>query len=450
MRVKAHITDAARILEHGDTPAAYTEWREYLPLLGQRDTDYILQELTFSGFAASEPLGCARRRFSRMLLDPNDALLDRWMQSLARTPADDFRDFHIPWLRNLKQLRNPEHTASFLDCYEAGLARPSSVRPPESLIVELTRSCNYACGMCSSRTNGYRQEFTMPLDEFGEYIRVLGPTARTLRINGYGETTVIPNLPNYVACLDHFKYAGQREIITNLSGPEDCYEMLSRSGFFIFGSWDGHTAEIFESLRAGADFGVVNQNLRKLASALRSEPYKLNLIFTVQRANLQSILPVCRMALELEIGLVLFNMVNEEGGSRWMEERADEIRGIFTEAAKLAEGTRTSLRFPDHIGSAKYADRRASRTSGTRCDRPWREALINFDGEMTCCNMFNPFSYGMVRHPNLHLDTAQRFTRLWNGPNASFFRKSINLSRPHPYCQGCYFLYPHEAEVARN
>jgi hypothetical protein len=290
----------------------------------------------------------------------------------------------------------------------------------------------------------------MPLDEFGEYIRVLGPTTRTLRINGYGETTVIPNLSNYVACLDYFKYAGQREIITNLSGSADCYEMLGRSGFFIFGSWDGHTAEIFESLRAGADFGVVNQNLRRLAKALRAEPYKLNLIFTVQRSNLQSILPVCRMAVELEIGLVLFNMVNEEGGSRWMEERANEIRGIFNEAAGLAKGTRTCLRFPDHIGSTKNDDLRASRTSGTRCDRPWREALINFDGEMTCCNMFNPFSYGMIRHPNLRLDTAQRFERLWNGPNASFFRKSINLSRPHPYCQGCYFLYPHETELTRS
>lgn len=450
MRVKAPISDAARILEHGDTPAAYTEWREYLPLLGQRDTDNLQHELTFSGFAASEPLGCARKRFARMLLEPSEALLDRWMQSLARTPADDFRDFHIPWLRNLKQLGNPEHTATFLDCHEAGRTSPRAVRPPDSLIVELTRSCNYACGMCSSRTNGYRQEFTMPLNEFGEYVRVLGPTARTLRINGYGETTLIPNLSDYVACLDHFRYGGQREIITNLSGSEECYELLGRSGFFIFGSWDGHSAEVFESLRTGADFAVVTQRLRQLARALSYEPYRLNLIFTVQRTNLKSILPVCKMAVELNLGLVLFNMVNEADGSRWMEECAEEIGGLFTEGAKLAEGTGTSLRFPDHIGGAKYDARHANRTSGTRCDRPWREALINYDGEMTCCNMFNPFSYGMVRHPNLPLDTAQRFERLWNGPNASFFRKSINLSRPHPYCQGCYFLYPPEADSPSN
>jgi MoaA/NifB/PqqE/SkfB family radical SAM enzyme len=442
MHVRKKLQDAARLLEHGDTPAAYSEWREYQPMLGERDYRYLQEELTFSDFAASEPLGCARERFARMLLSPERQLLDRWMRALATTPAQDFRDFHLVWLRNLKQMGRAEHTDSFLDLYEEWKVAPKSVRSPESVIIELTRSCNYACGMCSSRTGGFRPEFTMPLKEFGEYVRVLSPEARVLRINGYGESTLIPDLGHYLDCLDQFGFKGQREIITNLSGTESCYKALVSHGFFIFASWDGHNAEIFETLRCGSKFEEVSLRLRQLANFLSAEPYRLNLIFTVQRTNLDSIIPVTQLAIDYNIGLVLFNMVNEPNGPTWMTELETRIADNFKQAANLAMGTRTTLRIPDHIGDKAFNKPFSNRTSGTRCDRPWREVMVNFDGELTCCNMFNPFSYGVLRHPNLHLDTQQRFSRLWNGPNAMFFRKSLNLTRPHPYCEGCYFLYP--------
>ena len=46
--------NAKRILEHGDTPAAYTEWREYLPIIGERDRKNTLEELTHSDFSTKE------------------------------------------------------------------------------------------------------------------------------------------------------------------------------------------------------------------------------------------------------------------------------------------------------------------------------------------------------------------------------------------------------------
>jgi len=439
--------NAKRILEHGDTPAAYTEWREYLPIIGERDRKNILEELTHSDFSTKEPLGCARTRFNRMLLNPPVEILNRWMRLLAHTPAEDFRDFHITWLRNLKQMGNPVHTQTFLDNYEKWKIKPSAISRPDSVIIELTRSCNFSCGMCSSRTGGFRPEFTMNLNEFGEYIKVLSLTTKTLRINGYGETTIIPNLEKYLLCLDEFKYTGQREIITNLSGKNEVYDALVKYNFFIFGSWDGHTKDIFEKLRTGSDFDKVTSNLIYLVDKLKNEPFKLNLIFTVQEYNLDSILPVTEMGIKNNIGLILFNMVNELDGSPWIENATEKILKAFSEVHKLSEGTLTKVRIPDHIGKTKVTGGHANLTSGTRCNRPWREIMINYDGEITCCNMFNPYSYGTLRHPALHLDTSMRFDRLWNGPNAEFFRKSINESRPHPYCEGCYFLNPTKSTV---
>lgn len=431
-----------RIIEHGDTPAAYTEWREYLPIIGERDRKNLLEELTYSEFSIKEPLGCARTRFKRMLLNPAEEILDCWMLSLANTPSEDFRDFHITWLRNLKQMGNPEHTRTFLDIYNKWKSKPVSINKPESVIIELTRSCNYSCGMCSSRTGGFREEFTMSLNEFGEYIKVLSGTAKLLRINGYGETTIMPDLDKYLVCLDEFKYAGQREIITNLSGKKEAYDALIKYGFFIFGSWDAHNKEIFEKLRLGSNFEQVTNNFNFLVNNLKNNPYKLNLIFTVQESNLDSIPIVTEMGIKNNVGLILFNMVNESDGSPWVDKSKSKILGLFNQAFKLSIGTNTTVRIPDHLGESMIVESFANLTSGTRCNRPWREIMVNYDGEITCCNMFNPYSYGMLRQPFLQLDTNTRFDRLWNGPNAEFFRRSINTSRPHPYCEGCYFLHP--------
>ena len=71
----------------------------------------------------------------------------------------------------------------------------------------------------------------------------------------------------------------------------------------------------------------------------------------------------------------------------------------------------------------------------------WREVLVRWDTEVTVCNMFNPFSYGVLRQPGVERDVPSRFRRLWHGPNARLFRSMINTDTTHPYCRDCYFLY---------
>lgn len=445
------LADAERLLDHPDTPAAYLEWREVLPLTGEQDRTHLGNLLGWSHRAARRPLGSSRALFEQAL-GAGDDVVDRWMERLAQTPAEDLTDHFVPFLRNVAAFPSGTRdrvVAAFLDAVERPTRPDEQPLPgrklhragPDAVIVEITRSCNFACTMCSSRTGGFLPERTMPLPVFGEVVRVLGPGARSLRVNGYGETTLVPDLPRYLDCLDEFGFTGLREIITNLSAPAPVYADLYARGFVLLVSWDATTAATFEPIRVGARFDEQLSTLRTLGGLARGQPERLGLLATIQEANLSEIEPLVRQAAEVGAGLVIFNMVNEADGSPWMEARREEVVERFAAADRLAGELGITLRIPDHVGGQRLRLRQTRRSSATFCDRPWRELLVRWDTEVSVCNMFNPFSYGLLRPPGPPRDVPTRFERLWNGPNAALFRLLINRE-PHPYCEDCYFLYP--------
>ena len=446
------LADAARVLTHPETPAAYVTWLEVLPLTGREDRVHLGNLLGWSRAHADRSLGASRGLFAEAFRCEDDGILDRWMESLARRRVDDFLDHDIPFLRNIKEWpdtqRRREMTELFLSLRCSLPVLPVSktdaqlrTAHPESLILEVTRSCNFACGMCSSRTGGFRAERTMPLPLFGDLVRVLGPHARSLRINGYGESSIVPQLGAYLDCLDEFAFTGLREIITNLSADFSVYEDLYARGFVVLVSWDAARSELFEQIRVGARYDEMLDRLRRLGGAAKTQPERLGLLMTVQEANLAEVVPVTRLAGEVGAGLVIFNMVKEPDGSPWMDQRFAEIAALFAEADQLATASGLAVRIPDHVGSQRLALTQSHRSSAKFCDRPWRELLVRWDGEATVCNMFNPFSYGQLVTPARPQDLAARFARLWSGPNARLFRQCINSAHPHPYCENCYFLY---------
>jgi hypothetical protein len=150
--------------------------------------------------------------------------------------------------------------------------------------------------------------------------------------------------------------------------------------------------------------------------------------------------PLVGLAADVGAGLVIFNMVKEPDGSPWMDARFEEILTAFAEADTTASRLGVRLRIPDHVGRGRVRLAHTHRSSAAFCDRPSREVLVRWDTEVSVCNMFNPFSYGLLRPPGPPCDMRARVDRLWNGPNAALFREVMNID-PHPYCNDCYFLH---------
>lgn len=449
------LQDAARVLQHPDTPAAYVDWAEIMPLAGHEDRTHLGTVLGWSVRRARTPLGASRDVFEHVLPGLDEDLLDEWMALLAKTPVEDFLDHHVPFLRNvmamIPALPVDRVVRAYIDATRVGSDRARSLPAlerklhrdaPEVVILEVTKSCNFACVMCSSRTGGFLPERTMTPAFFRDLVRIFGLKARCIRVNGYGETTLVPGLARYLDALDEIAFTGMREIITNLSGPDDVCVDLFRRGFVMLVSWDATSPELFESIRVGARYAEMLDRLRTLGRIAKAQPERLGLLSTLQEANLGEIVPLVRLAADVGAGLVIFNMVKEDGPQTWMEARFDEIRARFDEAADVAARAGIALRIPDHVGPRRLRQRDVHRSSATFCDRPWREILVRWDGALDVCNMFNPFTYGSLRPPGPERDLASRFQRLWEGPNARLFRSIVNTKEPHPYCRDCYFLHP--------
>jgi MoaA/NifB/PqqE/SkfB family radical SAM enzyme len=374
------------------------------------------------------------------------------MKLLSDCDLGQFLDHVVPFLRNISGFHYGERKRSLLAMFDEIWHRPPDESPsridrklgmefPASVMLEITQSCNFACRMCSSRTGGFLAHRTMPVEAFDEFVRVFAPYAKVLRINGYGETSIVPGLASYLDCLDHHHYSESREIITNFSANDAVYLDLHARGFTQLVSWDAASQAVFEHIRVGACYDELLPRLRKLGKAVRPHPERLGLLMTVQERNLPQVVPVTRLAVEVGAGLVIFNMIKEEKGSPWMEKRFQEIRRIFSEVQSMAAAAGLIVSIPDHVGSQRLRTPQVKRTSGSFCDRPWRELFIRYDGEAQVCNMFNPFSYGQLTPPGAKQGVEQRFHILWSGPNARLFRRLINSEHPHPYCKECYYLY---------
>ena len=431
--------DSRRVREHPDTPAAYVRWREIFPLLNRRYATAVGNRLGWSLREADRPIA-ASTDILRTWLAGNDAeSLDQFLLHLAEAPILQFLDGALPFLVSLAD--TPDHaigsswTRAFLSP-----ANPNQPSWPESLLVELTQSCNFACIMCSCRTDGFRPDKTMPLPVFGELMRQFAPHIKSLRLNGYGESTVIPNLNAYLDCLHEFHFQGAGEIITNLSGPLHLYRRMAEERFAMIVSWDATSAPLQETIRNGANFPRQQETLASLGRLVRQTPEQLVLLCTVQEQNLEEVPKMPEFAARHGAGLVLFNMVKEADGSPWMDRRFEEIASLFSQAQQRASAAGVQVRIPDHIGNTPLALAGTRRTSAHGCDRPWKELLIRYDLEAQPCNMFHPWSYGLLQLGDWQLDMQSRFRSVWSGRSANTYRAHVNRQPRHPYCANCYWM----------
>lgn len=53
----------------------------------------------------------------------------------------------------------------------------------------------------------------------------------------------------------------------------------------------------------------------------------------------------------------------------------------------------------------------------------WKEFYMRYNGDLTVCNMLNPYIYGDCRY--------YPFEKIWNGLNANMFRFFVNTKFRH-------------------
>ncbi len=302
---------------------------------------------------------------------------------------------------------------------------------PEKILLELTNNCNLRCIMCGIGENGYDPSRNLPINLLKKLCNEILSEVSLIRLNGLGESTIMPNFLEYLNLI--CELPAQLEIVTNLTVQNTAIwnKLLDHQTNFLI-SCDSSNPIKFESIRIGSKFEVFKKNLNYIGKNI-SNPLQAQIIFTLMEQNIDDLLGVIELAVYNELGGIIVNVVKMNPDKYcWIDENYNKVSQIFIKAYDIAKEKDICLKLPDHLGKRQIDNKISNKSSNDFCENPWKEVYIRYNGDLTVCNMLNPYIYGNLKN--------FPFESIWNGINAHMFREFVNTEFRHYYCQECYYL----------
>ncbi|MHA1755969.1 MAG: radical SAM/SPASM domain-containing protein [Promethearchaeota archaeon] len=346
--------------------------------------------------------------------------LFNWMQQYKKDDRNfvnkfirEWWDFFIKYEKNGKNLINDK------------------IRTPNKILLELTNNCNLNCIMCGIGKYGYDPSRNMSIDLLKSLCSTILSKTSLIRLNGLGESTILPSFIDYLNLLSNLP--AKLEIVTNLMVKKrEIWNKLIENNVTFLISCDSSNPKIFESIRRGANFNIFKKNLEFIGKSI-SNPLNAHIIFTLMEYNINELNGVVELAANHGIGGVIVNVVKISADKMsWIRMNEKEILKNFYEAFELAQSLNIKLKIPDHVGHLIIDDKIAKKTCKAFCQNPWNEVYVRYNGDLTVCNMLNPYIYGNCK--------LMPFEEIWNGLNANLFRNFVNTEFKHQYCRDCYYV----------
>lgn len=306
----------------------------------------------------------------------------------------------------------------------------SSLKHPTKAIIELINSCNLDCPMCRVGQYGVNLDRVMPLADFIKAISQI-KGLQTVRLNGLGESTLVPNLDKYLDYL--FENNLRVELITNGSGRTEIYKKILDNSGSVIVSCDAAEPELFEKLRRPAKWEAFANKIKNLTADISDEKIGgISLLFTLQKENIDQLSKLVLKCQEWKVKKIIVNAIKDNDHGREGGRLAEQIENEFKTANGLAQQRNVKLFLPSQVFGHAIHCENTYKTNSEECKMPWKEVVIRWNGDVQACNMFNPFVYGNIK---LNL-----FDDIWNNLFANLFRKMINTDKKHPYCVNCVYF----------
>lgn len=269
---------------------------------------------------------------------------------------------------------------------------------PFRLVVEISNVCNLRCAMCPRRFMRRPQRFMEP-EAFEALLAAAGDGLEFVALNGYGEPLLHPQLPRLLdACRARGVGTGISTNCTRLTEAM-ARTLLDHPPDQLTLAVDGVEAAGYESVRVGASFAAVVENVRRFLRMKGDGPP-----FTVLQ---------CIQMTETKDAVPRFGEL---------------FAGLPFDAVRIRQLTFSGRERSDDA----YANSRKS------CFWLWNEPMVLSDGRLTvCCQDVNG---------DLALGQASDgLATLWNGSRARHLRKLHATGRRQdiPACRDCNMYQPH-------
>lgn len=264
---------------------------------------------------------------------------------------------------------------------------------PAEIVVDVCNICNLHCPLCPTGQGKNGRPFgKMGLAVYRRIIDELSPWLYKVRLYNWGEPMLHEDIHRLIA------YARDRNVGTEISSnlnhfrPEDAAKLVDSGLELLVVSLDGADQQSYARYRVGGVFDRVVRNISALVEEKRRRGSRYPIIeiqFLAMRHNEGEIAAMARLAASLGadrffVGAVTVNLRNP-GDAQWLP--ADERKSRYA-----------------------YEERRDKiYRAGKKCAWLWRSAVINWDGTVTPCCVFESPEAEVGRLE------AKGFAEVWNG-----------------------------------
>jgi len=330
---------------------------------------------------------------------------------------------------------------------EQGRRSPITRAMPTFMAMNMDTQCNLRCIMCIRRKYSHEALNALQYD-FNTYKRVAYetfPYARWVQLATAGEPLMAGNLREQLRIIKN--YSVKLDLITNgtlLNNDNLIKEILQIPGC-IHISIDAATKETYESIRIGAKFEQVIENIRRF-NRIREELHAMHksiLCFSVvlMKRNIEELPKLIETAKELRVESVdcshvaIFDEGIKDESLVYHKELANYY---FRVAQKRAEELNAHLNIPPLFNTVadgydnklKHNLRNESRT----CPFLWKRAYIEWNGNVSpCC---------VPGHPVMGNVKKRSFREIWNNELYQEMRRRLNTNDPFECCKHCFIIAP--------
>lgn len=319
--------------------------------------------------------------------------------------------------------------SNILDCFVSG----ERAGKPFKLKFESSTICNLKCVMCPLTHNLKREKGVLKFENFKKVFDEIKPPY--INLTGLGEPLLNKDIFRIIRYARRKNSYVKLDTNATLLTDERIEKLISSDPTFVSVSLDGASKKTYESIRKGANFEQVINNLKKMIK-YRNESEsktKIHVFFVLQNKNLDELIEIIKLCNEIGIDALNGTVVISFGNAKNKKLRKiplEKIEKLRQRLEKIKREITIQLNIESIEQFLEDPLNFEKENSKKPCYYIWYNPYITWDGNVLPCDLHadNEIVFGNAfREP---------FMKIWNNKKARNFRRQI-IKKRTGICEKC-------------
>ena len=369
------------------------------------DVSYSLFNKYFRVNDFSGDIQLINREFSKIKnLIPNSKKILFYIIRISNFVHDyEFTKKMINKYKNTFPYRDVFYDNAILNEYEIASRKIRLKSKPRGMWIATSSKCNLSCIMCRAKESNFvlSKQNVRAIYDYMPYLE---------HIVWWGGEPTISNL--FYEMLEYsLQYQNiHHTVITNGQYlPKKYLDLVSKNNIEVIVSIDSVDKTIYETVRKGASFDKLKENLSKLSKVLTPDFIGTNVV--VMKQNKKQLKDICDFVSKFGIKKILFIPLANEGSRDNIE--LGDISLINRQIKNLK-----NVNLFDSISLIKNDKNNRSFLYGF-CHNPWVEVTVSYSSTLVSSNLCEFFGIPVFKL------TKQNMKKYWNSKIMQNLRKKI-------------------------